>query len=742
MLRDVERLFREPGSALYTIAMKGRGAKPRPEQAAYALDVARCILSDGGPAPSIGLLQAGTGIGKSLGYLVPAMMHAARTGARVVIATHTIALQKQIMDLTPGVQEMILATEKKFLKAARRIGRRNFLSPAQLAAFIEQQKRIDASVPALPVAERILAAMLDDADMTTIQAVTEHFGRDIRDAGGLWFSLESCRIGQHEGDDAIFEAMVANSRDADVLVVNHALLALDVMSGGRILSDPEDERETIYLVDEADALPDVIKSLLSRRLPLSVLRRLVESIKQSGIAGWKTMRKHLDVLDALEAQAREQFSSHRFSGSDRNVEVIPIIASVPADWRRDLHATLLALNTAFKALDSRSHQLGIHEDLAEARMDLDAILNGLDEVDQGDQPWLTPAIYWTPARKQPGLLVTGGAPEIITSNLWRKQTMRARSIVFTSATLSGTTDEFGFPSMIDFAIRVGMGNAVRERAIVGNHAPHHFATMDFVIVDQGEAPSHTIPRPKGPVFGDEDEDDSPLTNPVAVKWWVGMIKAAAKENNGSILVLPTSYKNAELIAAELGDLPGWEIILDAPGSSDAVMRFKDAKKAILIAPGRWAGLDLPGKIRHIVIPSLPFAPPEIIHNESFERYIRLQRQLAEKRLLDKAISGARVPANIAQAKRKVEQALGRGTRSVDDVVTIWIGDRRWPSTKSRNDSGRPPLVLSSAARGMASAVPLRFRKALDDADGFTLERGRFKYKRAVVRRRAHDLVLE
>jgi len=738
MLAHIRHLFSDPASELFSIGLRGRNARPRDAQGEYALAVAQALGRDPGDDVSVALLQADTGIGKSVGYIVPALVNAARNGGRVVVSTHTIALQDQIMTTLPGLVAMIEATEGRTFAFARRIGRRNFVSIPALSHLVDALRRTDPNAPSLEVLDRLLADITADDSLATIQAIMNHYGRDLRDAGGSPFSLEECRIGQYGGDDAAYLSMLSNANGADVLVVNHALLTLDIMTGGSVLGTRSDDRPVIYIIDEADALPDVVERMLSRRLPFVALRSLYRNADAAGIKGRRARSANISMLESLEARARTEFDHHKFSGSNREAEILPIVSSVPSDWRDTLTRCLVAIQSDLGRLEqSAPARPGLYEPVVDATRDVEALLEGLAEVAKGDTPLSTPAMYWTPARRQPGLLVSGGQPGMITSNLWRKDTMKAQAIVLTSATLSGSGDGEA-TNMLDLCLRIGMSKAVRERAIVGEFAPTDFGRMDFVIVDQNKMPTITIPRPEHLREDDEEDDASPITNPEAVKWWAGMIRAAVAEDNGRVLVLPTSYARARLIAAELGHVDGWQVFMDAPGHSEAVAMFEDTPKSILIAPGRWAGLDLPGKVRHIVAPSIPFAPPDTIQNETFERFLHGKHGTVDRRKL----YNLRFPANVANARRKFRQALGRGIRQPQDVVTIWIGDGRWPATASRRNAGLVVDKASPAGRAMVGAIPRRFRDALEQADGFDLERGRFKYARPSRKRRGHDLDLQ
>lgn len=131
----IRQLFTEPESDLFVFCMdKKRGGKPRAVQADYA-DAVDALLSK---PNGIGLFQGETGSGKTLGYLAPALLRAAKTKSRVIVSTQTLGLQKQIFEeALPGILRMVRHKTGVSLKSARRIGKQNFIS---IPAF---ENRID-----------------------------------------------------------------------------------------------------------------------------------------------------------------------------------------------------------------------------------------------------------------------------------------------------------------------------------------------------------------------------------------------------------------------------------------------------------------------------------------------------------------------------------------------------------------------------------------------------------------------
>jgi len=234
-------------------------------------------LREGGYA----VIQAGTGTGKSEGYLIPAALHARATGQPVAISTFTRVLQAQLVERElPFVQQLV-----PDLTYAQLQGRSNYLSLSRLAEEIEEAFSEETlSAPRawmLATLVRFAAASrhgnLDELGVTP-QALDDFLAAD----GGVFQVLAGVRSSADDRPTAaipvdFYQRARENAERADLVVVNHALLL------NNSLGDPSDEVPFAHAVicDEAHNLEDAATSALEQRVEERTLRRLLRAIYDS-----------------------------------------------------------------------------------------------------------------------------------------------------------------------------------------------------------------------------------------------------------------------------------------------------------------------------------------------------------------------------------------------------------------------------------------------------------------------------
>lgn len=275
-IADVERVLGSAASVLDRF-------EERPQQrqmASFVLETVR----DGGQL----LCEAGTGVGKSFAYLVPAALHAYRTGKRVVVSTNTIGLQEQLLKKDiPALREMLTASGEiespDDFRAVLLKGRGNYLCLQRwTASFVASAMdpdfaRIAASMllwlPETETGDRTEIG-LDSVDWLTWQRLSA------QDADCL--SRQNTYV--REGLCFLQRARKA-AESAHIIVVNHALLLADLASGGSAIPDYD-----ILIIDEAHNLEETA----TRQFGSSVTRRQLQ--------------------DALDAMYRPASRDHRNPG--------------------------------------------------------------------------------------------------------------------------------------------------------------------------------------------------------------------------------------------------------------------------------------------------------------------------------------------------------------------------------------------------------------------------------------------
>src|SRR5215467_2663855 len=258
----VSAVPREPGvEGLLATAVADIGGAERPGQVAMAKAVQEAIETGDHLA-----VQAGTGIGKSLAYLVPAARHAIGESATIVVSTATIALQRQLIDRDlPRLAEAIAPVLGREPVFAILKGRRNYLCLQRLRggpADDETGALFDpAAVSAVGRHVQRLhewAAQTKTGDRDElVPGVPEQAWRQVSVSARECLGVQRCPF----GNQCFAELARDEAGKADIVVTNHALLAIDALEEFDIF--PEHD---VVIIDEAHDLVDRVTSVASDEL--------------------------------------------------------------------------------------------------------------------------------------------------------------------------------------------------------------------------------------------------------------------------------------------------------------------------------------------------------------------------------------------------------------------------------------------------------------------------------------------
>ncbi len=712
ILKGVDAVFGASGLAVRD------GLRHNSQQHDYAQRAARgfCRYDEDGERAALNMLQAATGLGKTLAYLVPAMLYAAHTGKRIAVSTFTRQLQRQILVKdAPRAAAWIEELTSVRLSSARRIGRANYVSESgclRLKGMLLQESKA-----LYEDAVEFLDDLVDWCDEEDSTGVLDDFMDDMALESlpdGIVRAFICLDASSPDEDARRFEMDVAASKQSDVLICNHALMVMHAYRWASILDG--DERKTALVVfDEADSLAEVATGLLSSSLPLHRLLSIAQSVASNfnlPAIAQSVERLHRGVMALHVPNSR-----------------IAAIANTDAFGRLLGEANAVVAKTARLLSEERSlfrpdgvdeHKRRLTAEFLDLASDLERVRQAMNSGDS------TAMLSWSPIRAFPSLVVGNPAAGRIMGRLWRnnapEDSLELRGCglecaLFTSATLA--TPGQRYPEAFDdFSNSIGIvrhpprqsaadaGNADKRQPIHNvltdlffNFQPRRFGTMRFVLADP------SVPNPTL-IVADEDAETGAETNPEWLDYCATMVRTA-QARGGRTLVLTLSWRDTEALEQRLHGLENLLVQHRRQPLRPLLSLYRDVTRpnAVLISPGAWEGVDEPGRVNNLVITRIPFLPP----NRLAQAHVRIH--LAAKGYEAASIDRLMAARDMGKTRRKLEQGLGRGLRSPTDSVTVFMADPRFPVPETMQASLDPVLLKAPArkSRGeLRSCIPARF----------------------------------
>jgi ATP-dependent DNA helicase DinG len=279
--------------SLLATAVRALGGSERPGQIAMAEAVARAMASG-----EHLLVQAGTGTGKSLAYLVPALLHR----EPVVVATATIALQAQIVDRDlPRLLDAVAPALGRRPSFAMLKGRRNYLCRHKSAGGIPADDTETLFDPGPDSALGRDVVRLREWATTTRTGDRDELVPGVGDRAWSQVSVsarECVGAGNCPYGDACFAELArARAGEADIVVTNHALLAIDALEGIPVL--PEHD---VVVVDEAHQLADRVTAVATEELTAGLVQRAVARTRGAGVEEVERLEAAAEALEAAVAE--------------------------------------------------------------------------------------------------------------------------------------------------------------------------------------------------------------------------------------------------------------------------------------------------------------------------------------------------------------------------------------------------------------------------------------------------------
>ena len=664
---------------------------------------------------AINLLQAATGTGKTLGYLVPLMLFSVYQGARVGVSTFTRHLQKQIIDQDALIAADWVATlTGQRVSVGLRMGINNFVSEVAAARLHDTLSRLsdDRYEDALDFLDNLIDWAGESENSGLLYDFLEEQALNTLPFG---VTPESVALEHTSPDDdkSAFIAMVNASKDVDLLVVNHSLLVTNALRWSALLDDPDKRPIATLVCDEADRLPLAAESVTGSGISLHNLVKTCDLFGNE--KALLAVTRLQDYVRSIKVPAKEaQAVNNRSELSEHLRATLNILRPIG----KECAASILASSTG-----DDSAAIAQKTGFLDAIQQLDAVNQAIGDSDTSS------IISWSPVREYPSLRVGRPHPGRVLSRLWNLRRDAEDStlpplrgyldaVLMTSATLE--TPGRDLPRAFDeFAASVGVvrhlgsdGEPVHNVTtnLFARFEPSKFGRMQFVIA----TPSAPLPSLR------TEYEDVFTTNPQWLDFAAAMIRAA-HATGGRTLALTLSWRDSVELASRLSDLA--TLVEHRQGDSlhDVAATYATTENAVLITPSAWEGLDLPGLVQNLVITRIPFSPSNT--SIDAQKIIHYEHRGYSKDTISAILHNEK----LSVTRRKLVQGLGRGIRKHDDAVVVWIGDPRFPLSEETNNSLDPVLMDAPVRRSqswMRFCIPERFRESTYPQARLFLEDGK------------------
>jgi DNA polymerase-3 subunit epsilon/ATP-dependent DNA helicase DinG len=642
------------------------------------------------------IVEAGTGVGKSFAYLVPAAMFAVQNNTRVVVSTNTINLQDQL--IKKDIPDLRAALNLD-VRAAVMKGRSNYLCPRK---FEYMRSHGPTNANEMRVLAKIIVWGLENnsGDRNELN-LTGPIEREV------WMRLsaeddncttETC-LGRMSGTCAFHRAKQA-AQAAHLLIVNHALLLSDVSTGGKVLPEYD-----YIIVDEAHHIESAVTSALSFRMTQNDLDRMLKELggTSAGLLGRMLTETHQTMPPSdfgLLQQKAKHATDQAFRVEQLSKQFFNMVGDFIAiqregqpasnySWQlRVTHATRSlpgwdeveitwsqaseTMGLLLKSLDEIYKMLGEfyangHDNVEDSMGTLSSLMRRMIEAEAASSGMMhkpsNELIYWIEVNPRGERLSLNAAPlrvgPLVEKHLWNEKAC----VVMASATLT-THGEFQY-------LRNTLSANEVDTLALGSPFDYESSTLLYVAND--------MPEPNAQ--GYQQALDRAIIS-------------TAKATGGRMLVLFTSYAALKKTAQAItGPLAREDIFVFEQGegaSPNALLEsFKSTDRAVLLGTRSfWEGVDVPGdSLSVVVITKLPFGVPS-------DPIISARSELYED-----SFNEYYLPESIL----KFRQGFGRLIRTASDHGIVAIFDRR-VLTKQYGKLFLESLPQCTARQGAATGL--------------------------------------
>jgi ATP-dependent DNA helicase DinG len=623
----VRTIFAEDG-----LLAKARNFEYRPEQQAMAAAVARTLEEERHL-----VVEAGTGVGKSLAYLVPAILFAVEKKKKAIVSTHTINLQEQLLYKDIPIVKKILPVE---FEAALMKGRQNYLCPRRLERALQNANEL------FNTTEQADLARLADWARTTSDGTLSDL--PLEPDPKVWTQVCSeahlCTqktCGQNSR--CFFQQARRRLLAADVVVINHTLLFM-------LLGSPEEQEDRaegylfpndFIIFDEAHT----IEQVASRQIGIGIsqyglratIQRLYNARSKKGLftvtrdaAGVTLAASLVEEADRFFAAIDERANFKK--GREYRVR--------EADFVDDqITARLMALQGRIIEVVRKTEDEFLKSELQELGRRIAAAREGIGIfLQQSEENY----VYWIERTGKTSQNISLNAAPVDVAPVLRRMLFRENcASVMTSATLA-----VGRPDLAYFRRRIGADEA--EPLQLGSPFDFQKQMKLFVV--------RKMPDPRDEAYS------------AALAEWVARF---VEDTEGRAFVLFTSYRAMQQLALEMEDFFAsrkMNLLVQGKGAprSQLLEQFKTTPRSVLFGTDSfWMGVDVPGDaLSNVIITRLPFAVPD-------HPLIEAKLELIQARGGD-----AFTEYSLPEAILKFRQGVGRLIRTKSDRGIVVILDNR------------------------------------------------------------------
>jgi len=612
---------------------KARNFEYRPQQQEMAAAIAQTLEEERHL-----VVEAGTGVGKSLAYLVPATLFALEKKKKAIISTHTINLQEQLLHKDIPIAKKILPVE---FEAALMKGRQNYLCPRRLQRAIQNANEL------FNTTEQADLARLADWARATMDGTLSDL--PLEPDPKVWTQVCSeahiCTAktcGQNPR--CFFQQARKRLLAADVVVINHTLLFM-------LLGSPEEqeEREEGYLFPNDFLIFDeahTIEQTASRQIGIGIsqyglratIQRLYNARSKKGLftvtrdaAGVTLAASLVDEADRFFSAIDERANFKR-DGREYRVREVDFVDDQITGRLAALQVRIgeVVRKTEDELLKAELQELGRR--IGEAREGIAIFLQQSAEE----------YVYWIERTGKTARNITLNAAPIDVAPVLRRMLFRDDcTSVMTSATLA-----VGRPDLAYFRRRIGADDA--EPLQLGSPFDFQKQMKLFVV--------RKMPDPRDAGYS------------AALAEWVARF---VEDTEGRAFVLFTSYRSMQQLAVEMESFfakKKMNLLVQGKGAPRSLLleQFKTTPRSVLFGTDSfWMGVDVPGAaLSNVIITRLPFAVPDHPLTE------------AKLELIQARGGDAFTEYSLPEAILKFRQGVGRLIRTKSDNGIIVILDNR------------------------------------------------------------------